>query len=118
MSPPSKLEMQFSAQLLDAGLRDFVTEYRFDLTRRWRFDFAWPGIKVAVELEGGVYSRGRHSRGAGYVKDCDKYNAATLAGWNVYRYTAQHLTSGAAIEITRLALTARAVEIMGRAEGE
>jgi hypothetical protein len=110
--------MQFSAQLLDAGLRDFVTEYRFDLTRRWRFDFAWPGIKVAVELEGGVYSRGRHSRGAGFVADCDKYNAATLAGWNVYRYTAQHLNSGTAIEITRLALTARAVEIMGRGEGE
>lgn len=62
-------------------------EYRFDKTRRWRFDFAWPEHHVAVELEGAVYAGGRHTRGKGYEGDLEKYNAATLQGWRVLRYT-------------------------------
>jgi hypothetical protein len=58
----------------------------------WRFDFAWPEHgKVAVETEGGTFSDGRHTRGAGYAEDCAKYNAATLAGWRVLRYTTDML---------------------------
>ena len=63
-----------------------IREHRFAPPRRWRFDFAWPDWRVAVELEGGAWARGRHTRGAGYVADCEKYNAATLAGWRVLRY--------------------------------
>ena len=100
----SNLELLFDAHLRDAGLRDFVTEYRFDESRKWRFDFAWPGIKVAAECEGGIWSNGRHSRAHGFISDCDKYNAALLAGWKVYRFTAQHINSGCAVEIIRKAL--------------
>lgn len=64
-----------------------VSEHRFDATRRWRFDFAWPDKKVAVEIEGGTHANGRHNRAAGYAKDCEKYNAAAEAGWRVLRYT-------------------------------
>ena len=63
-------------------------EYRFHPKRRWRFDFAWPAQRVAVEVEGGTWTRGRHSRGGGYRGDCEKYNAATIAGWRVLRFTA------------------------------
>lgn len=59
--------------------------------RRWRFDFAYPELKIAIETEGGVYSQGRHSRAAGYSGDCDKYNEAAVLGWLVLRFTALHM---------------------------
>lgn len=69
--------------------RGVETEHRFDASRQWRFDFAWPALHLAVEIEGGVFTGGRHTRGAGFVSDMEKYNAAALAGWLVLRYTPQ-----------------------------
>ena len=66
-------------------------EWRFHHERRWRFDFAWPGHKVAVECEGGAWSGGRHTRGKGFIGDLEKYNAAAADGWTVLRYTPQAL---------------------------
>lgn len=66
-------------------------EYRFHHTRRWRFDFAWPSERVAVEIEGGIWAKGRHSRGSGMVADMDKYNEAARLGWRVLRFTDKHL---------------------------
>lgn len=59
-------------------------EYRFRPERRWRFDFCWPALKLAVEIEG----RGRHQSFVGYRQDCEKYNAALRDGWRVLRYPA------------------------------
>lgn len=64
-----------------------VAEHRFNRQRRWRFDRAHLGAKVAIELEGGIWTQGRHTRGAGYKADCEKYNAAQAAGWTVFRLT-------------------------------
>ena len=72
-------------------------EYRFHAKRRWRFDFAWPQYLLAVEVEGGVYSGGRHTRGSGFEKDCEKYNAATKLGWRVLRCTGKTIQNGTAI---------------------
>ncbi len=55
--------------------------------RRWRFDYAWVDQKVAVELQGGVWTQGRHSRGAGQVSDYQKHNTATQLGWRVLYFT-------------------------------
>jgi very-short-patch-repair endonuclease len=66
---------------------ELAREVRFDPKRRWRFDFANPGARVAIEIEGGVWSGGRHTRGGGFVEDCAKYNAAALQGWTVMRLT-------------------------------
>lgn len=66
---------------------ELTPEHRFHDTRRWRFDRAHVPSMVAIELEGGTYSGGRHTRGAGFAKDCEKYNAAQLAGWRVFRFT-------------------------------
>jgi len=63
---------------------DMVREFRFHPTRKWRFDFASPRLRVAVEIEG----RGRHQTVAGVRSDCEKYNAATAAGWRVFRFPA------------------------------
>jgi very-short-patch-repair endonuclease len=69
----------------------YQTEYRFHAIRRWKFDVAWPGYKVAVELEGGIWTRGRHTRGKGYRRDMEKYNAAAKTGWAVLRYCANDI---------------------------
>ena len=67
------------------------TEYRFDEVRRWRFDFAWPEQKFAVEVEGVTYEGGRHQRVEGFENDLDKYQAAMLQGWCVYRVTRKQI---------------------------
>lgn len=65
-------------------------EVKFHPTRRWRIDYAWPDVRLAVEIEGGVWSNGkkggRHNRGTGFVKDMEKYNALTELGWRLLRY--------------------------------
>ena len=73
-------------------------EHRFAPPRRWRFDFAFHKEKVAVEVEGGIWNRGRHTRGSGYAHDLAKYNAAARLGWVVLRYTTEMVTKGEAIE--------------------
>lgn len=62
-----------------------VAEYKFHVERRWRFDYAWPDYHVALEVEGGVWTGGRHTRGVGFVKDMEKYNAAAVQGWRIIR---------------------------------
>lgn len=74
-----------------------ASEVKFHPTRRWRFDFAFPAQKLAIELEGGVWTRGRHTRGGGFIEDCNKYNAAIECGWTVLRYTSDHLKNPKAV---------------------
>ena len=64
-----------------------VEEYRFHAVRKWRFDYAYVDKKIAVEIEGGIFVIGRHTRGAGFLKDMEKYNAAGLLGWRIFRFT-------------------------------
>jgi len=90
---PSELEAAFDTWLrrLAPDAPAPTPEYRFAPPRRWRFDRAWPERRVAVELEGGVWSGGRHTRPAGYEADVEKYNTATVEGWRVLRFTAKAL---------------------------
>jgi hypothetical protein len=63
-------------------------EYRFNLPRtKHRFDFCWPALRIALEVEGGVWVQGRHTRGAGFLKDMEKYNLAASQRWLVFRTT-------------------------------
>jgi len=62
-------------------------ENKFHPKRDWKSDLAIPSIMIAIELEGGVWTRGRHTRGQGYIDDCTKYNACAVLGWTVLRYT-------------------------------
>lgn len=101
---PSALEARFLGHLRALGLPEPEREYRFAPPRRWRFDFAWPHCKLAVELEGGVWTHGRHSRGEQVAKDCEKYNTATLMGWKVLRFTTNQVREGEAIRVVEQAL--------------
>ena len=95
--PPAVPVSRFERLLRSVGLPAPVREHRFHPVRRWRFDYAWPGEKVALEVEGGVWTGGRHTRGAGFVADIEKYNAAVLAGWRVVRVVPGKLCASATV---------------------
>lgn len=104
--PPA--ESPLVARLLLAiradGMPEPVREIRFAPPRRWRFDLAWPERMLAVEVDGGVWSGGRHTRGAGFIADCEKLNTATLLGWRVLRLPGPHVKDGTAVKMLRQAL--------------
>ena len=92
------LEAAFVTWLRQSENRDLpacVREYQFHPTRLWRLDFAWPDHKVAVEIDGLVYDgRGGHQTVAGVLGDCEKYEAALLAGWRLYRVPGPWISEG------------------------
>lgn len=79
-------------------------EYVFHPVRKWRFDYAFPGAKIALEVEGGVYTGGRHIRPKGFLGDVDKYNAAAVMGWRVLRVVPDRLRTFATIEMIKNAI--------------
>lgn len=79
------LAKKFMLILEAEGLPKPVQELMFHPTRKWKFDFAWPDHKIALEVEGGIWIQGGHSRGKGYKKDMSKYNQAAVLGWTVLR---------------------------------
>lgn len=91
----------FASQQLDT---ECVAEYRFAPPRRWRFDYALPSYKIALEVEGGVWTRGRHVRPKGFINDMEKYNAATVIGWRVLRVQPEDLMTMETITLIRKAI--------------
>jgi len=119
----SKGELLLAVQIHQAGLPEPEREYRFaarslglgpgirERLRRaglkdWRFDFAWPEHRLAVEVEGGSWSKGRHVRGTGFEEDCEKYNAASFDEWAVLRFTTAMVRDGRALATIKRALAA------------
>lgn len=115
----SKLEEKFIAALEGCGLPEPEREFRFHPTRRWRFDFAWKSEKVAVEIQGGLYSapvfchvckarvmqRTRygklfpvfqgtgHTSGKAFDDDVEKYLEAAALGWTVITLSSKYINS-------------------------
>ena len=106
-APEPKLKREFDRAevflraLEVRGLPRPEREWKFDANRRWRFDYAWPERMIALEVEGGVWTGGRHTRGAGFVKDMEKYNRAAVLGWRLLRVTPDKLVSFGTFEILR-----------------
>lgn len=82
------------AAQLDLEKIEYDLEFKFHPQRRWRADFRITGYPVLVEVEGGTWSNGRHSRGSGFAKDCEKYNAAAKLGYFVIKGTTDQVRSG------------------------
>ena len=76
-------------RLLLAGLRD------------WRFDFCWPDLMLAVEVEGGIFVNGRHTRGKGFENDMEKYHHAQRLGFTVYRCGSRLIKSGQSVQLIK-----------------
>jgi very-short-patch-repair endonuclease len=81
-----------------------LPEVRFHPERKWRIDVAvtrqWvdsTSEAIAIEINGGAWSRGRHTRGAGYIRDLEKLNALTELGWRVLQFTPQQVRTGEAL---------------------
>lgn len=96
--------------LLDA---DVEPEFRFHGIRRWRFDYALPTFKVAIEVEGGVWTAGRHTRPKGFLGDIEKYNAAAALGWRVLRVTPGGLFAKEFLDTVREAMATPPPNICG-----
>jgi very-short-patch-repair endonuclease len=74
----------------------FLAEHPFHTTRKWRLDYYLPDKGIAIEIEGGIWSRGRHTRGKGFQADLDKYNHATMLGYRLLRFSSEDVLRGRA----------------------
>lgn len=100
----SALEEEFLFHVKALGLPAPVPQYQIVQERRFRWDFAWPDYKVAVEIQGGTWSGGAHGRGWGIERDCEKQNLAVLAGWRVLLFTGTMVHNGMSIAMLEKAL--------------
>jgi very-short-patch-repair endonuclease len=94
----------FVALCRQRGLPAPVTEHRFSPPRRWRFDYAWTEAKLALESDGGIWSRGRHTRPSGYLADLEKLNTAAALGWRVLRVDRRQLLTDETVRLVRDAM--------------
>lgn len=83
---------------------EVVTEYQFHPKRKWRFDYAIPSHKIAIEVEGGIWIDGRHNRASGFLKDMEKYNTAAVLGWRLLRCTPQNLLTSETLQMVAAAI--------------
>lgn len=104
VSGPSNLETLLMLQIKAANLPTPITEYRFHPIRKWRVDLYFADQRLAVEVEGATFAQGRHTRGVGFEKDCEKYNELTLAGIRLLRVTGKMIKDGTALEFIERAL--------------
>ncbi|RSN81535.1 DUF559 domain-containing protein [Acinetobacter baumannii] len=94
---PSEGELILMRDLRALGI-GFEQEYKFHPTRKWRADFLISNTKILIEVEGGIWSQGRHTRGTGYIGDMEKYNAAAILGFQVLRFSTQQVKYGLAVQ--------------------
>jgi len=98
----SDAEETLAFQLRAVGI-PFEREVVFAPPRRWRFDFTI-GDFLAVEIDGGAFSGGRHTTGDGFRRDLEKANAAVLAGWRVLHFLPEQVDNGSALALVERAL--------------
>lgn len=93
--------MIFTQLCMKATLPRPEKEHQFHPVRKWRFDYCWVKEKIALEVEGGAHTQGRHTRGKGFIADMEKYNTATVMGWRIIRVTPQDLLKFSTIEMIK-----------------
>lgn len=100
-------------KLLQSKLKNenIVKEFRFHPVRKWRFDYAFPERRVAVEVDGGVWTGGRHINPAGYINDMEKLNTAASMGWLVLRITTDDRFAIKTYELIKTTIELRKNEI-------
>lgn len=102
----SEAHILLEIHLKELGI-EFEPEYTFHPVRRWRFDYVLSGKsfyqigKIGIEIEGGIFTQGRHTRGQGYLGDLEKYREAAALGYKVYRFSTQEVLNGTAREFIK-----------------
>ena len=84
-----------------AGLPAPQMEAHFHPKRKWRLDYYWPEYNLVVEVQGGIFVRGRHVTGIGSVGDMEKFNYLTLFGYRLLLFTPRQVKSGYASAMIR-----------------
>lgn len=110
----NRFEKAMQTQIRALGLPEPVSEYRMfaeiagtgkGLRARlkekgfkdYRFDFAWPQFRLALEINGSIWTKGGHSSGRGLIRDYDKINQAQMQKWDVLIFTTEQVMNGEAI---------------------
>jgi hypothetical protein len=88
LTPSTKFELLWKS----LGGGELKREHKFADGRRFRFDY-YSTTGVAIELEGGVWTRGRHTRPSGFLNDMEKYNLASSMGVLVFRVPSHDISS-------------------------
>lgn len=85
---------------------DIVREHKFLPDRRFRFDYAIPEYKIAIEKEGGIWMKGggAHSRPTAILRDMEKYTLAATTGWIVIRRTPKQICTIETLNLIRQAI--------------
>lgn len=102
----SQLEATLAFQLQAEGITDYQAEYRFAPPRRWRADLYLPAADLLVDVQGGIYVNGKHSRGAAQEKDYEKANTAQIMGFRFMQFGPSQIRSGEALATIKRALEA------------
>ena len=89
---------------------EIVKEYKFHQTRKWRFDYDFPFLMIAVEVDGGVWTGGRHINPAGYINDMEKLNTAASMGWLVLRITTDDRFTSKTFDLIKQTIEHRILE--------
>ena len=82
---------------------EVVKELQFHPDRKWRFDYAFPSRKIAIEIDGAIWTLGRHNRPRGYLNDMEKLNTAASMGWLILRFSTDerfYLSTRRLIDVT------------------
>lgn len=102
----SKLEQRFALLWRSLGGPALEREFRFHPTRKWRADFAHIPSRTLIEIEGGIWVRGRHTTPRGFIADAEKYLEAALGGWRVLRLVDQQIKAPTVQRIVALCTAA------------
>ena len=111
--PRSEPEELLAWQLRAEGLT-FDREYRFHESRLWRLDFWFAGARLGVEVQGGGYIQGRHNRGEGMERDCEKAAHVAMAGYRWLPVTPGQIKRGEALKWILVALGLRSADTLHR----
>jgi hypothetical protein len=73
-------------KILNSVCEGWIPEYKFISERKFKFDYGHLKLRIAIEIEGGIYTGTGHAKTGRYLSDLEKYNMAILRGWLLLRY--------------------------------
>lgn len=73
------------------------TKCKFHAKRKWLFAWAIPSVKIGIELDSGMIGK----------TNWEKFNAATIAGWDFIVVRSCHVRSGEAKRLLEELLRAK-----------
>jgi len=95
------------------GLPKPEIEFRISKERRYKWDYAWPQFKIALEQNGGIWMRGITGRGGAHslpsniIRDMEKMNFAQKLGWRVFQFQPKDIRNGTAANFLRSVMEAK-----------